>query len=288
MTWTVCTCRCAQLSARQLLFLTEQLAKTAKQELGQSMLHILVTAINDMLQDLPPEPPHPANRPPPKSRQALPHTTPADQAAALDSNELAAATKAGRNKAQTRHLPSKQQQRQESFRLLRLQEGLAGDAQHAKMQSARRKLPAFSKRTEVMTQLSQQSVVVISGATGTVCCQLLSITILTSNLLPGCTQRCCFDHCPLSLDSTLIASLVMTQSGCSVVCQLLNPQTVTRLSFTCQPAAISRHILSTTMTTSPSLPCLYLCRQLVLLAISRQDSLSFAISITTSSVLPQS
>ena len=142
------------------------------------MLHILVTAIDDMLEDLPPEPPYPAIRPPPNARQALPSPTLAVQAAATAGNELAIDTKTGGNKSQTYRQPSLEQQRQESLRLLRQQEGLADDVQHARMQVARQKLPAFNKRKELMTQLSQHSVVVISGATGTVCFQWLSVSTI--------------------------------------------------------------------------------------------------------------
>lgn len=164
-----CAGRCSQLSPRQLLFLTKHLADTAKLGLGQSMLHILVTAMSDMLQELPSEPPFPAIRPPPAPRQTLSQATPAPQAAADGGMPPRNASTANR-RASRQWKPSAQEQQQESMQLQRQQEALCSDPKHAKMQAARQKLPASSKRQELLAQLKQKSVVVISGATGVDCC----------------------------------------------------------------------------------------------------------------------
>ena len=153
-----------QLSPRQLLFLTKQLADIAKQELGQSMLHILVTAINDMLEKLPSDPPFPAIRPPPAPRQ----TTPPARQAGADGAASSSKASTAKGRAPRQWTPSAQQQQQESMQLQWQQEALCSDTKHAKMQATRQKLPAFSRRQDLLTQLKQQSVIVISGATGMV------------------------------------------------------------------------------------------------------------------------
>lgn len=168
-----CLGRCPQLSCRQVLFLTKHLADTAKQELGQSMLHILVTAMNDMLEELPSDPPFPAIRPPPAPRQILPQATPASQAAAAGAMPSSDASPANRRTAR-QWTPSAQEQQQESMQLRRQQEALCSDPKHAKMQAARQKLPAFSRRQELLAQLRQHSVTVISGATGVIWCHTAS------------------------------------------------------------------------------------------------------------------
>lgn len=167
------TCRSPQLSPRQHLFLTKHLADIAKQEVGQSMLHLLVTAMNDALEDLPSDPPFPAIRPPPVQRQAPPPATPAQAAAdgAMPSSNVITGRRAARHWTPTAH-----EQQQESVHLLRQQEALCSDKNHAKMQAARQKLPAASKRQELLAQLSQHSVVVISGATGNAQCHRCSLT----------------------------------------------------------------------------------------------------------------
>ena len=165
----LCLSRCLQLSPRQLLFLTKHLADIAKQELGQSMLHILVTAINDTLEELPSDPPFPAIRPPPAPSQTLPQAALAVQAAANDAVPLCDGSTANR-RAPRQWAPSAQEQQQESLQLRRQQEALCSDPKHAKMQQARQNLPAFSRRQDLLTQLRQQSVIVISGATGVGSC----------------------------------------------------------------------------------------------------------------------
>lgn len=161
--------RCSQLTPRQLLFLTKHLADTAKHELGQSMLHILVTAMNDMLQELPSDPPFPAIRPPPAPKQSPSQATPVGPAAA-DGAMLSSNASTANKRASWQWTPNAQEQQQESMQLQRQQEALCSDPRHAKMQAARQKLPAFSKRQELHAQLKQKSVVVISGATGVDCC----------------------------------------------------------------------------------------------------------------------
>ena len=163
-----CAGRCSQLSPRQLLFLTKHLADIANQELGQSMLHILVTAMNDMLEDVPSDPPFPAIRPPPAPRQALPEATLGARTAA-DGAVLSSHASTANKRAPRHWAPSAQEQQQESLQLQRQQEVLCSDPKHARMQAARQKLPAFSKRQELLAQLRQRSVIVISGATGMVC-----------------------------------------------------------------------------------------------------------------------
>ena len=165
----LCLGRCLQLSPRQLLFLTKHLADIAKQELGQSMLHILVTAINDTLEELPSDPPFPAIRPPPAPSQTLPQAALAVQAAADDAVPSCDGSTANR-RAPRQWAPSAQEQQQESLQLRRQQEALCSDPKHAKMQETRQKLPAFSRRQDLLTQLKQQSVIVISGATGVGSC----------------------------------------------------------------------------------------------------------------------
>lgn len=128
------------------------------------MLHILVTAMNDALEDLPSDPPFPAIRPPPAPRQALP---PPPQASA-DKAVLSSNASMTGQRAPKHWSPSAHEQQQESMQLLRQQEALHSEKTHAKTQTARQKLPAFSKRQELLSQLSQNSVVVISGATGDV------------------------------------------------------------------------------------------------------------------------
>lgn len=129
------------------------------------MLHILVTAMNDALEDLPSDPPFPAIRAPPVQRQIPPQAT-LIQASADGAMPSSNASITGR-RAPRHWTPSAQEQQQESMQLLRQQEALCSDKNHAKMQGVRQKLPAFSKRQELLAQLSQHSVVVISGATGT-------------------------------------------------------------------------------------------------------------------------
>lgn len=54
----------------------------------------------------------------------------------------------------------------ESARLARVQSDLDAAASHAGMRSARRSLPAFAKRDEVLALLRAHDVLVVSGATG--------------------------------------------------------------------------------------------------------------------------
>lgn len=139
------------------------------------MLHILVTAMDNMLEELPSNPPFPAIRPPPAPRQTLPQAAPSSQAAA-DAAMLSSGVSTANRRAHRQWTPSAQEQQQESMQLQRQQEALCSDPKHAKMQAARQKLPAFSRRQELLVQLRQQSVVVISGATGVGSCQTCSAT----------------------------------------------------------------------------------------------------------------
>ena len=164
------------MSPRQLLFLTKKLADIAKEEVGQSMLHILITAISDLLAALPTDPPYPTIAPPPGARQPSLASASAVQAAAA-STHLSTDAKIGNQQAYMRHKPSAKEQQDESMHLRHQQEALSIDTKHAKMQATRRKLPAFSKRKELLSQLSQHSVVVISGATGTIAQSLTLATL---------------------------------------------------------------------------------------------------------------
>lgn len=160
--------RCSQLSTRQLLFLTQQLAGVAKQEAGQSMLHIIVAALADMLEALPVEPPYPTIGPPPGARQATSDSAkqiPAIAPAVIHAGDASQHRQRGGN----RRLPNVREQQIESRQLQQQQEALLAQPAHASMRQARQKLPAFSKRKDLLTKLSQHSVIVISGATGMTC-----------------------------------------------------------------------------------------------------------------------
>ena len=139
------------------------------------MLHILVTALTDVLVSLPSEPPYPAIAPPPDVRQAVPKQAAPTQATAAGASH---APDAGRSKHQgtNRRTPSVTELQAESRHLLQQQAALLNEPKHTAIRQARQKLPAFSKRTDLLAQLSQHSVVVISGATGTTCCESLRMT----------------------------------------------------------------------------------------------------------------
>ncbi len=164
----LCAHRCSQLSARQLLFLTQQLAGKAKQEAGQSMLHIIVAALADMLEALPVEPPYPTIAPPPGARQATADSTHLVSAIAPAVSHTGDASQR-RQRSGNRRFPSVRERQAESRQLQQQQEALLVQAAHASMRQARQKLPAFSKRKDLLTKLSQHCVVVISGATGMTC-----------------------------------------------------------------------------------------------------------------------
>ncbi|KAA6421632.1 MAG: putative ATP-dependent RNA helicase DHX57 [Trebouxia sp. A1-2] len=157
--------RCPQLSARQLLFLTQQLAGVAKQEAGQSMLHMIVAALADMLEDLPVEPPYPTIAPPPGARQATADSASLVSAIAPAVSHVGDAIQRSQRSG-NRRVPSVRAQQAESKQLQQQQEALLVQAAHASMRQARQKLPAFTKHKDLLTKLSQHSVIVISGATG--------------------------------------------------------------------------------------------------------------------------
>ena len=161
--------RCAHLTPRQILYLTKELASIAKQEAGQSMLHILVAAFTDLRQALPAEPPLPIIPPASGVSPANPASATSLALAASQITRTADAV-GGRTRGGHRRVPSVQEQQAESRHLLRQQETLLGEARHAGMRDTREKLPAFSKRRELLMQLSQRSVMVISGATGALGC----------------------------------------------------------------------------------------------------------------------
>ncbi len=153
------------MSARQLLFITKELASLAKQEIGQSMLHILVGAMTDMLETLPSEPPYPTIAPPPGARQPaseLGNAVPA----AVPASSYSGDASTRKQRSSHRRVPTVKEQQAENRQLLQQQEALSAEPKHTAMRQTRQRLPAFSKRKDLMIQLSQHSVIVISGATG--------------------------------------------------------------------------------------------------------------------------
>ncbi len=194
--WFLYAYRCSQLSARQLLFLTQQLASIAKQEAGQSMLHIIVAALADMLEALPVEPPYPTIAPPPGARQATAESA-RTLSAIAPAVSYAGDASQHRQRGGNRRLPSVREQQAESKQLQQQQEALLVQPAHASMRQTRQKLPAFSKRKDLLTKLSQHSVIVISGATGMTCfvSQLACYTAV-------CPARCCMRGIYLARVST--------------------------------------------------------------------------------------
>ncbi len=132
------------------------------------MLHIIVAALAEMLEALPVEPPYPTIAPPPGARQAT-----ADSAKQLSAMAPAVSHTSDasqhRQRGGNRRLPSVREQQAESKQLQQQQEALLVQPAHASMRQARQKLPAFSKRKDLLTKLTQHSVIVISGATGMTC-----------------------------------------------------------------------------------------------------------------------
>lgn len=133
------------------------------------MLHIIVTALADMLQTLPLEPPYPHIAPPPKARQVI--AEPAVPGL-VNTPAVSHIRDGGQHKQRSsrRHVPTAKEQQAESRLLRQHQNTFLGEPKHAPMREARQKLPAFSKRKDLLTKLSQHSVLVISGATGIACC----------------------------------------------------------------------------------------------------------------------
>lgn len=159
--------RCGQLTGPQLLWLTRQVAKAGKQEIGQGMLHILVTTFTDLLQTLPRNPPPSFLKAPPADPNAPPQQQ--QKPGANASPRLVPAANGESTKmerAQHRPQVSAQQMQAESQQLLRQQRALEVESRHESMRQARRKLPAFGRREDLLAQLKQQSVIIISGATG--------------------------------------------------------------------------------------------------------------------------
>lgn len=144
------------------------MSEAGKQEAGQGMLHILIDAFTQALDSLPASPPNPFLAPPPISAPKL-H---AQQQAPLSSNgsvkrtEALPSTAKGAKKVQHRARQSAEQVRAESQQLLRQQKALEGESRHESMRQARKKLPAFGGRDEVLAQLRQHSLLIITGATG--------------------------------------------------------------------------------------------------------------------------
>lgn len=132
------------------------------------MLHMIVAALADMLEDLPVEPPYPTIAPPPGARQATADSASLVSAIAPAVSHVGDAIQRSQRSG-NRRVPSVRAQQAESKQLQQQQEALLVQAAHASMRQARQKLPAFTKRKDLLTKLSQHSVIVISGATGMTC-----------------------------------------------------------------------------------------------------------------------
>ena len=161
-------CRCQQLTARQVLYLTSQVSQAGKGEVGQGMLHILIDTFTHALTNLPANPPNPTLAPPTvdstaHAQQQLPNKSEGDSKSAKAWEHETARVQRNQGRAK----PSSEQVRAESQQLLRQQRALEGESRHESMRQARRKLPAFGTREELLAQLRQYSVIIISGATGT-------------------------------------------------------------------------------------------------------------------------
>lgn len=135
------------------------------------MLHILIDTFTEALNNLGANPPLPSLAPP--STSALKLSSQQQETAANTVRPDAQSAKGAsdgmtrrRQESQRRAKPSAQQMEAESQQLLRQQRVLEGESQHESMREARKKLPAFGKRQELLKQLKQHSVVIISGATG--------------------------------------------------------------------------------------------------------------------------
>lgn len=132
------------------------------------MLHIIVAALPDLLKALPAEPPYPTIAPPPGARQTTADSAKQVPATAPAVSHTGDAGQGGPRRG-NRRLPSPREQQAQSRQLQQQQEALLVQPAHASMQQARHKLPAFTKRKDLLTKLSQHSVIVISGATGMTC-----------------------------------------------------------------------------------------------------------------------
>lgn len=161
-------CRCQQLTARQVLYLTSQVSEAGKQEVGQGMLHILIDAFTQTLDSLPASPPSPSIALPPTSAPKLHAQQHAPQSTngSVKDTEALPSTAKGAKRVQHRPRQSAEQVRAESQQLLRQQRASENESRHESTRQARKKLPAFGKRDELLAQLRQRSVLIISGATG--------------------------------------------------------------------------------------------------------------------------
>ena len=145
--------------------------------MGQSMLHILISAMSDLLDSLPSEPPLPPLDPPPQNSSSsngspsTANTTVNSQVTPTAKSDDGASSHKPPSFA--KEMPSAKQQHAESRRLLQQAEAWQTNPKQAAVQQARQKLPAFAQRQQVLAKLKQHSVVVISGATGTVSAVLL-------------------------------------------------------------------------------------------------------------------
>ena len=141
------------------------------------MLHILISAMPDLLDSLPSEPPLPALDPPPHPTSSSNGGHSSSKTVADSQATFTATSGDGISTRKTRsfakEMPSAKQQHAESRRLLQQAEVWQNNPKHAAVQQARQKLPAFAQRQQVLAKLKQNSVVVISGATGTVSAVLL-------------------------------------------------------------------------------------------------------------------
>lgn len=158
------------MTARQVLYLTKQVSEAGRQAVGDSMLHVLIDTFTDTVETLPASPQVPALAPPASSSATTSHAQ-QHKSKAMEQGSRALKQPANdltgsRKTAQGRAKPSAEQKQAESQQLLRQQRNLVSDARHEKMQETRKRLPAYGKRQEVLLQLEQCSVVIISGATG--------------------------------------------------------------------------------------------------------------------------
>lgn len=156
-----------------LLAVTQRIAQTAVGLLGHPMLYEVATTVAEVLPECLLHTP---------SLEALLGGADGDDVAegmaeqlTLDSEEEEAGSKpeTGRTKHQGKERTSRQHRRHapldipaESTRLLQRQKELEVSAKHATMRAQRSKLPAYTKRGEVVSSVAGRAVVVISGATG--------------------------------------------------------------------------------------------------------------------------
>lgn len=159
------------MTARQVLYLTKQVSEAGRQALGDSMLHVLIHTFTHILESLPASPQVPA-LPPPASSSATASHAQQHKSEAVEQGSRALKQPANdsigsRKTAQGRAKPSAEQTQAENQQLVRQQRSLASDARHEKMRETRKRLPAYGKQQELLLQLQQCSVVIISGATGT-------------------------------------------------------------------------------------------------------------------------